>query len=643
MKNKRGQVTIFIIIAIFIIVFVAGYFALRGTVSKIAGIPESINPIYSNFLSCLEEELSSGIDILESNGGYIELPEFDPPSGYMPFSNQLDFLGNPIPYWYYISGNNIQKEQIPSKNEIEEQLERFMEEEARGCSPDNYYEQGFEINLGEPNVKVFVKDSEVEANIDMDFRVNKSGSEDVALIDEHKIIAKSDLGKLYVSAGEVYQKEQEDLFLENYAVDILRFYAPVDGVELSCAPEIWQSEEVFDRLGDAIEANTLALKTNSEKKDDYFVIDALKEVGSIRDSEINVRFLNSKNWPYSFEVSPSEQGSGVLIANPVGNQPGMGILGFCYVPYHFVYDIKYPVLIQLESEKTGEIFQFPLAVIIKGNKPREPLDSGAVEIEGPPELCRYKNSFFKVNTYDTKLNPVSADISYECLGVKCDIGKTSYRDSESFLMGEFPQCVNGFIRARAEGFEDSRNIFSTVSSSTETEEIDIILDRLYEREIDLKLDGKDYEGDAIISFISDSSSGSLSSAGGNSKTIIYPGQKTIELSEGQYEVQIQIYRNSDLKLPSSAKEQCIEIPESGIGGFFGFTKEKCFNIEIPEQIVSNALAGGGKENYYILESELENSNIIEIDTNSLPLPDSIERLQDNYILFEEQGLDIVFK
>jgi len=62
----------------------------------------------------------------------------------MPFSSQLNFLGNPVPYWYYVSGNNVQKEQVPSKNEMENQLEDFIEEKINKCVFDEYYEQGFE-------------------------------------------------------------------------------------------------------------------------------------------------------------------------------------------------------------------------------------------------------------------------------------------------------------------------------------------------------------------------------------------------------------------------------------------------------------------------------------------------------------------
>ena len=162
---------------------------------------------------------------------------------------------------------------------------------------------------------------------------------------------------------------------------------------------------------------------------------------------------------------------------------------------------------------------------------------------------------------------------------------------------------------------------------------DIILNKIYEIEIDLDLDGEHYNDEAIINFISETSS----------KTVVYPEKKTVSLSEGQYGIQVYVYRNSSLKLDATNHEQCMEVPQYGLGGLFGLTKQKCFEIEIPAQIISSALAGGGKENYYILESELQGRNIIEINARSLPLPESIEDLQDNYMLFEEKDLDIYFK
>ena len=614
MKTKKAQITIFVIVAIVLVATVAGFFIFRDSFTG-EKIPSNVEPIYNDFLICLEEKTLTGINILESQAGYIYLPDFESGSEYMPFSSQLDFLGNQIPYWYYVSGNNIQREQIPSKNNMELQLAEFIETKITDCNFDKYYGQGFEIKSGKPHAKINIKDNKVEVSLDMSFSVNKE--EESFVVESHKFFVNSKLGTLYNSAKKIYKEEQENLFLENYAVDTLRLYAPVDGVELTCSPMNWNADEIFDELEKAIEANTLALKVKGEdyslknKESEYFVLDF--------DVEENVRFINSRNWTNSFEVNSD---SNVLVASPIGNQPGLGILGFCYVPYHFVYNIRYPVLIQIQSR--AEIFQFPVAVVIQGNKPRKALDVSAVEI-GIPELCKYKNTFIEVKTFDTNYNPIEADISYKCSGTSCAIGKTK----QGVLSGEFPQCVNGYILAKADGFENAKYLYS----STESGSVDIILDKIYPTKIKLNLDGKNYNHDAIISFTSDKLS----------KTIVYPEQKDIELSEGQYEIQVYIYENSSISLGKTIHEQCVDVPKSGFGGLIGLTQKKCFDVEVPAQIVSNALSGGGRENYYILESELKNSSYIEINAESLGSPKTIEQLQDNYFLFEGKGLGVEFK
>jgi hypothetical protein len=607
--QNRGQVTIFIIIAIVIVAAVGIFFVMNQGIFA-EKIPASMEPIYNTFLTCVEDEVLVGVSVLESQGGYIELPDFEQGSEYMPFSSQLNFLGNPIPYWYYVSGNNIPKEQIPSRGDMEEQLENFVEEKIKTCIFENYYDEGFIISLSEPKAKINIKESEIQINLDMDLDIER-GEESVS-VKNHKVVSSSELGRLYDSAIKVYEQEQKSLFLENYGVDVLRLYAPVDGVELSCAPLTWNAEEVLDELEDAIETNTLSLKSSGDD-DDYFVVDNL----NVKE---DVRFINSKQWPRGFEVVPSE--SSVLISSPVGNQQGLGALGFCYVPYHFVYNMRYPVLVQVYSGE--EIFQFPLAVVIQGNKPREALDATAVAAEDS-QICEYRNTNVKVNTYDSFSNSVEADISFECFGSRCDIGKTI----GGSLEGEFPQCANGFVVAKAEGYENAKFVYSTTSGGS----VDIIMDKIYEVEIDLKLDSTNYNGNAVISFVSDS----------GSRTIVYPDQKIVELSEDQYEIQVSVYEDSDLKLDATSKEQCVEIPRSGFGGLFGLTSEKCFDVEFPAQIVSNVLVGGGKQNYYVLESELQNSNLIEINARGLPTPKTIEELQKNYGLFETKDLDVMFK
>jgi len=613
--NYRGQVTIFIILAIVIVSAMGLYFTFRGTLTS-EKIPSSIEPVYTTFLSCVKGDTSMGISLLESQAGYIDVPEFQPGSSFMPFSSQLDFLGNPVPYWYYVSGNNIQKEQVPSKNDMEKQLGDFIKQKINNCNFDNYYAEGFSVSFKKPEVKVNIGSNSVGVSINMDLNISKGG--ETVVLKNHKVTVNSNLGMLYGSAKKIYEYEQNTLFLENYTIDALRLYAPVDGVKLTCSPLTWDANKVFKKLQEGVESNIISVRTkgniihSTNNKEKYFTQDISVDG--------NVRFLTSKKWPYSFEVDPSERN--VLISKPIGNQAGMGILGFCYVPYHFVYSLKYPVLAQISSG--NEIFQFPMAVIIQGNNPRKALNTTAVEIKSP-ELCTKKNTEMNVSVYDTDLNPIQAEISYQCFETKCDIGKTS----SGILTGEFPQCANGFIIAKANGFKEASSQMSTVESGSAS----IIMDKLYKENINLKVDGENYNGKATISFIFDK----------GVKTIVYPEQKSINLSEGQYEVQVSVYSNSSITLGATTQQKCLDIPQSGVGGFFGFTKQRCFNIDFPKQIISSSLSGGGKQNYFILDSDLANSKTIEINAESLPIANSIEQLSKNYVLFDKKKLEINFK
>lgn len=620
-KQKKAQVTIFIILGIIIIAAVAGYFLIKSQIEdEETGLPANIEPVYSQYSDCLGQKTKTGIEILETKGGYIENPEFVQGSEYMPFSSELNFAGTQIPYWYYFTGNNLKKQQVPSKNDMENELENYLNNKARSCVFDNYYEQGYEIIQEKPDdISVRIEDNSVFVDLEMDMTI--SGKNQTASISNHEVKVDSQLGELYREAKEIYEYEMKSMFLENYTVDVLRLYAPVDGVDLTCSPKIWNAESVFSELKNALQENLMTLKAEgsdyelSREENKYFVVNL--------PTEKNVRFIYSENWPYSFEVNPSE--GSILKAEPVGNQPGLGVLGFCYVPYHFVYDLKYPVLIQVQGE-TGETFQFPFSVVIQGNKPREAADSEGSSFDNEvKELCNRKNTLTKVNTFDSSLNKIDAKIYFECSGTRCSIGETT----SGSLTTQFPQCTNGSVVAEAEGYETEREVHSTTTEG----EVNLILEKLYEMDVELFLDNKKTDSNAIISFVSNDTA----------KTINYPIQESIELSEGQYEVDVQIYENSSIELEETTTEQCTEVPQSDLGGMFGLTEEKCFDLEMPAQTFSRALVGGGNQNHYILEKQLKENNKIEIHSDKFDKPESLEDIQENYALYEESGLDIMLK
>jgi len=618
-RGLKGQVTIFIVVGILLVALAVLIFVFFQKSSPVKSeVPKEFQPIYNDFLSCLEEQVSFGISLMESKGGRIYEETFEPGSSYMPFSNVLDFLGNKIPYWYYVSGNNLEREKVPSKLEMQNQLALFLEESVSRCSFEKYYPQGFSVYTYSPKASVKILDKSVELDLRMPMSIT-FGEDSNFISNSHEVSVKSNLGSLYDAAVKIYNYEQNSLFLEEYTLDVLRLYAPVDGVELSCSPKTWNADEVFEEFSSALEGNLYALRNKegnyelNDKRNKYFVLDF--------DVPYDVRFLTSRNWSKTYEVVPST--GNLLIATPVGNQAGLGIMGFCYTPYHFVYDIKYPVLVQVSHG--DEIFQFPFAVVVSGNNPRESLVGEYIE-QPSSQVCDSKNTPMNVVAYDMNADPIVADISFQCAGVSCDIGSIK---SRSGFVENFPQCVNGVLVAKSEGFVSAKRIVSTVNPGT----LEIFLNKLYELDVNLKLNGAEYSGDAMILFNSPD----------HSAAINYPHTKEISLSSGEYEVRVYIYRNSSIKIPSSVNEQCIDSPKSGLSGLFGLTEEKCFEIEVPSQIVSNALHGGGVQNYYILESEISGATTLEIGATSLPAPTSLEKLQENYLLFEDNRMDITFK
>jgi hypothetical protein len=604
--NKRGQVTIFIIIAIVIIAAVALFFIFRTTLAPTTQIPQEFQPAYNTFLSCLQNNVQAGVNILESQGGYIYLPQFQPGSIYSPFSSQLNFLGNPIPYWFYVSGNNIPENQVPSQAFMQNQLAQYVDQVARDCDFGTYTNQNFIIQMGQPIASVTINPTQVQLTLNMGLSMSKGN--DTAYVSTHTINVNSELGNLYQSALTVYNYEQSTFFLENYTIDVLRNYAPVDGVQLTCSPLTWNANDIVTNLSQAIQNNIMSLRTGNNIN--YFTVHIPVQ---------NVRFITAPNWPSDYEINPTQ--GNLLIAQPVGNQQGLGILGFCYVPYHFVYNVKYPVLAAISNN--GETFQFPMAVIVSGNEPRNSLN-GTAEATTAPVLCNNENTPITVNVYDSNSNPVNANISYECFGETCNIGQTF---SSGTLTADFPQCENGYVVASSPGFATSRSLFTT----TQTGSVSIILNKLYNEIVNLQLDGANYTGSAIITF---------TSSDGTAQTVLYPQQPSVQLSQGDYTIQVYIYRNSSITIGASTTQQCVNVASSGIAGVLGATQQQCFNLNIPSQVISNALAGGGQSDYFALNANLQNSNTIQISASSLPTPTSLDQLQTNYLLFSNKTLGI---
>jgi hypothetical protein len=622
--NKRAQVTIFVIIAIVIVVGTLVVYIFKDDIfSKSQG--HEFGEIYENFENCIEQRTIHGLGILGIQGGYIETPDFKPGSEYAPFSSQLDFLGVPVPYWYYVSGNGIVKEQVPSMSRIENQLEDFLEKELDTCEFSIFREQGNIIDYEVGNVDVRISNNKVNVNVGTNFNVQKGSSRERK--SNFEVEVNSQFGALYNDAVKFYEKEKQSAMIENYTLDVLFNYAPVVGSEINCAPEVWNPREVVNELRDGLSGNIGALKVKNNnyelnhKENEYFVMDFR--------SDFDVNFLYDKNWPTRIEIWGVEDE--FMIAEPVGMQEGLGILGFCYVPYNFVYDIYHPVLVQFSSR--DEMLQFPLAIVIDKNNPRNSL--APTNLEESSELnnfCDYKNTDFSVYTYDSNFNPIEADVDFKCFNERCNIGKTSMSGSEAVLKEQFPQCVNGVVRASAEDYVSSEKIISTNKVGS----VDLVLSKLYELDLDVRLGGRELGNEDLVVIRFEGFE--------HKATVAYPQQDKIKLSEDIYNVSVQIFSKGSFTIPETTSRNCMDVPRSGIfNSLIGRTEEQCFEVKMPSQEISNSLVGGGDNVFFILQSELEDNGKLVIDSGSLPRPNTLDDLQRNYQLIESNSLEVYLR
>lgn len=618
--NKRGQLAIFIIVGIVIVAGVIGYYLISGNVSS-DDIPIEVKPVFSYYESCISDSSRTALSLAGSQGGRIETGEYIPGSEYAPFSNQLNFLGTSVPYWFYVSGNGLVKENIPSKSEIESEMADFISRELESCSFGNFGFENYDVEVDKEKIqtRVTINEDSITVKVITDLSVKKG--EVSATKKNFEIQIPSKFGTFYNSAKEVYSLQLKDAFLENYAEDVLRLYAPVDGVEIQCNPKIFKTNDIFNDLKSGLEANIGKIKLDgnyyslNEKTDKYFVYDGVS-------SNENVQFLYSRAWPTKIEIFGEGVNSELITAQAVGNQEGLGVMGFCYVPYHYVYDLSFPVMIQFFDNE--ELFQFPVVVVLDNNLPRNSLLAleNTESYDDGFDLCQYPSQDLEVNLYDTNLNKVDARVAFECFNQRCDLGESK----NGILKAKIPSCYNGYLKFNSESFEDKKIELSSNSENFK----EVILYKKYPVKISVDVGGRILNGNSIVVFKRDD---------GKTISAVVPDADEIELSEGYYSVSAYVYSNSSINIPTSKKTICENVPQSGFGGLIGLTNEQCFDVEIPATKLESVLVAGGKVDSFLLRSDLETGRL-KISTKSFGLPKSIEELQNNFAAFEEETIEV---
>jgi hypothetical protein len=237
-SGKKGQLTIFIIVGIVLIASIALFFILRGGIRQEFTISESAN-VQSFILDCIDEVGNDIIEQIGEGGGYYFSSDKSTSSGLA----------------IYYSGN---ENYIPSREEIEEEISFFVEENLFFCTRNFVDFPQLDISQRNIEVRTSIKDEEIILDVDYFVSVSKGDNTDVLRDFEGKIYVR--LGIIYDSIVRIVQSSRQDICL-------------------SCILDISLDNDLYVDMNDVSDNEVMFVvrdensKLNDESFDWVFVID----------------------------------------------------------------------------------------------------------------------------------------------------------------------------------------------------------------------------------------------------------------------------------------------------------------------------------------------------------------------------------
>lgn len=197
-SSKRGQVTIFIIIAILIVGIAVLIYFIRPNVEVGTGF-DAKNP--SGFIQdCLENEIDETVNLLSLQGGSVN-PDFS-----------FLYEGSPVQYVCYSSENYARcvVQQPLLKQHIEKEIKEDISDEVESCFSSleqSYRNEGYTVNLQTGTTRNELLPKRIVTNFD-DYVLTVSKGE-TARYDSFNVILNNNLYELVSIANSIIEWESE--------------------------------------------------------------------------------------------------------------------------------------------------------------------------------------------------------------------------------------------------------------------------------------------------------------------------------------------------------------------------------------------------------------------------------------------------
>ncbi len=524
MSKKRGQITVFIIIGIVILIAFAAFFLIKDKSiqfdeEELVVEPELV-PIKEYFETCLYNAGKTRVGQLGMQSGFMSIPAdiTNTPRSFLNYDPDGILK---IPFWHYDGEYNI-----PDLEDIEDSLQGVIINDTITCLQDFApLKDRYNIeSQGELEVIAIINAEDIIINAIYPIKANVKGKQESSKIKYFRSILPVRFKRAYDLAKEIIEKENDYMFFENLTIDLMAMNQdiPFSGMDFSCSPKIWtvpalkeeiktmvynnlprvrvkntdhppflEEEEIYqkyDRVTDEDVARKLM--TEQEQRDlfdnvalpDYFPDEPLPEdaydyfhlyFDSIENdhSEMKVSFKHLPSWPLRLVSRPSENG---VMSSRMGEGNQQYLSFICINAYHFTYDVEYPILTTIydsESYKgSGYTFRFAFPVLVDHNQGnRRNTGTTIFEVEGQ-DLTRCQN--LEGNYEIAALGDVDGFVNWElpnvnlslnCLAFTCPLGSTD-PDGGRLTTGLPSNCKGGFVVAEKDGYlKTSKQITSSSS------------------------------------------------------------------------------------------------------------------------------------------------------------------------------------
>ena len=394
MKSKKGQVTLFVIIGVIILIAAGIFLTIRISSqgpseeeikTSIAETPVEFQPINDFIESCISKTGEDGIKQLGLHGGYIDLNKYgiqakssSPTDGNAFLFNPIDPKGG-IVYWNYFKSDNrcesncqcgSEQPQLYKKDgspNLETQLENYIEENLETCFQEfkAFESQGFIIET--PNkVKSIVNVRQDDVLLYVEYEVNVEKDKSKYTIEEFIETSPVQLRKIYEMAEEITQRQLNYNFLERWTVEQIAGFGlglnkdklpPIAASELDPgeAPVYWIKTKVEEDITNNMLPQYTPFLTVFESENyksnlyDTFYERTTIPLANPNDNyygDLEVDFNYFNWWPIYFDLT-GRGSSGERIGPETTSSSYLSFIGI--KRYNFYYDVSYPVLVDIYS------------------------------------------------------------------------------------------------------------------------------------------------------------------------------------------------------------------------------------------------------------------------------------------------------